>query len=62
MPEYRAFIIGRDGLFQKAIGLEAVDDAHAIEQAKQYVDGHDVELWQLGRRVIRLKSESQGKA
>jgi hypothetical protein len=57
MPEYRAYILGRDGHIQKAIEFEAVDDAVAVEQARQYVDGHDVELWQLGRRVIQLKSD-----
>jgi hypothetical protein len=57
MPEYRAFIVGRDGHFQKAIEFEAEDDVKAISHAKQYVDGHDVELWQLGRRVIQLKSD-----
>jgi hypothetical protein len=37
--------------------FEAEDDVKAISHAKQYVDGHDVELWQLGRRVIQLKSD-----
>ena len=57
MPEYRAFIVGRDGYFQKAIEFEAPDDVAAISHATQYVDGHDVEVWQLGRRVTQLKTD-----
>jgi hypothetical protein len=57
MPEYRVYIVGRDGHFLKAIDLEAADDAGAIDHAKQFVDGHDVELWQLGRQVILLKTD-----
>jgi hypothetical protein len=54
--DYRAFIIGRDGRVQSAIEFRSSDDAKAIEHAKQYVDGHDVEVWQLSRKVIQLKS------
>jgi hypothetical protein len=57
MPEYRAFIVGRDGHFQSAIEMVCPNDIEAIKRAKQYVDGHDVELWQLGRRVIQLKGD-----
>jgi hypothetical protein len=31
-----------------------VDDAAAVEQAKQLLDGHDIELWQLDRKVTML--------
>jgi hypothetical protein len=55
MPDYRAFIVGHDGRFQQAIEMVCSDDAEAIERAEQYVDGHDVELWQLDRQVIQLK-------
>lgn len=59
MPDYRAYIVGRDGHFEKAIEIEALNDVYAIEEAQKYVDGHDVELWQLGRRIIQLKSDQQ---
>ena len=64
MPEYRVYIIGHDGRFQKAVPLECDDDDAAIEHAKQLVDGHDVELWQFDRRVgefgRRAKPEGEG--
>jgi hypothetical protein len=31
------------------------DDVEALRLAKQLVDGHDVELWQLDRKVETLK-------
>jgi hypothetical protein len=55
MSDYRAYIIGIDGHFIKAEFLSNhADDATAIEAAKQLVDGHDVELWDRDRMVIRL--------
>jgi hypothetical protein len=55
MPDYRAYIIGIDGHFLRAEFLSNhPDDATAIEAAEQLVDGHDVELWDRDRMVIRL--------
>ena len=56
MTFYRAYVIGTDGRFNAAHRIECEDDASAIEAAKQYVNGSDVELWQQGRRIIQLKS------
>ena len=54
VTEYRAYIVGNDGHFQKSNGFVSVDDAAAIEHAKQFVDGHDVELWSAERFVTKL--------
>lgn len=51
MPEYRAYIVGIDGRFIRAIELLCPDDDSAREYAKNLVDGHDVELWQGERRI-----------
>jgi hypothetical protein len=56
MAEYRAFIIGIDGRFLRAIELACPDDDKAKEYAKQLVDGHDVELWQGDRKITSFKS------
>ena len=55
--EYRAYIIGPDGHVLRRIDLFCTDDDAAIRQAKQLVDGHDVELWQLDRRIAEFKQE-----
>jgi hypothetical protein len=51
VPEYRAYLIGTDGHFVDAIPFVCVDDAEAAGKAERLVDGHDVELWQLDRKV-----------
>ena len=48
MPEY---LIGSNGRIQQRIELVCEDDTTAKERADQLVDGHDVELWQLGRKI-----------
>ncbi len=57
MAEYRAFIIGVDGHFIRAVELVCPDDETAKEYAKQLVDGHDVELWQLDRQIAKFLKE-----
>jgi hypothetical protein len=52
---YRAYIIGIDGQFLRAIELVCPDDEAAKEYAKQLVDGHDVELWQQDRKIETFK-------
>ena len=51
MPEYRAYFIGPDGRIHSRIELICIDDDDELKHAKQLVDGHDVELWQLDRKV-----------
>ena len=50
MPDYRACLIGPDGRIQSRVKLSCIDD-DALEHAMQLVDGHDVELWQLDRKI-----------
>jgi hypothetical protein len=52
MPDYRAYIVDRDGHFLTFSALECADDEDAKQQAQQLVDGHDVELWQRDRKVM----------
>jgi len=55
MAEYRAFIIGIDGRFLRAIELVCPDDDSAKEHARQLVVGHDVELWQGDRKITAFR-------
>jgi hypothetical protein len=50
----RAYIIGADGHFLRAVELVCPDDHAAKEHAKQLVDEHDIELWQGDRLVERF--------
>ena len=51
MQEYRAYSIGPDGHIFQRTDLVCADDEAAKESAKRLVDGHDVELWQLDRKI-----------
>jgi hypothetical protein len=55
MAECRAYIIGVDGKFVRAVELLCPDDDTANEYAKNLVDGHDVELWQGARKINAFK-------
>jgi hypothetical protein len=54
MQRYRIYTVGSDGLFSSAQFLECVDEQEAIQKARQFVDGHDVELWDGDRFVARF--------
>jgi hypothetical protein len=58
MAEYRAYITDKDGLISRAIGLVCPDDETAMEYAKQFVEGHDVELWQHDCRIATFKHKA----
>lgn len=55
MPDYRAYIIGHDGHFKASKVVVADDDEQAVKIAEKLVDGHDVEVWQLDRKIAVLK-------
>jgi hypothetical protein len=55
VPEYRVYIVGSDGHFKEAVPLACADDDTAKRQAKQLVNGHDVELWQRDRKIATFQ-------
>jgi hypothetical protein len=59
MEEYRAYIIGADGHFIRAVELLCPDDDSAKEYASNLVEGHDVELWQGDRHIVRFHSKQE---
>jgi hypothetical protein len=49
---YRVYKIDPNGHISAPPELiECADDAAAVAEARKYVDGHDIELWDNGRRV-----------
>jgi hypothetical protein len=55
MPNYRAYLLDEQGHILKAHDIVADADEAALKHASQYVDGHDVEVWQDKRVVATLK-------
>lgn len=57
MPTYRAYLIDRDNRVSSYRPVEADTDADALEAARQFVDGCDIEVWDLDRMIGRLERE-----
>jgi hypothetical protein len=55
MTHYRAYFIGRDGHFMKAVDIVCDNDEAAKEQARRMADGFDVELWLQNRRIEKFE-------
>jgi hypothetical protein len=51
---YRAYVLNDTGRTINVREIVARDDTEAIAQAKQYVDRHDIELWQQARKLKLL--------
>ena len=59
MPEYKFYSISTDGHIAKPpVIVDCPDDLVAIKNARNYLDGHDVEIWEGTRVVAYLVPES----
>jgi hypothetical protein len=55
MPEYRIYTLTEGNKITGPWrGVTCDDDEKAIQQAKRWLDGHDLEVWEGSRRVSRL--------
>lgn len=57
MAHYRLYLLGPTGHFAKAIDLDCIDDADAVEKASAQMDGGSAELWARNRLVSRLPAK-----
>jgi hypothetical protein len=57
MQAYRIYVVGPDGHFVNFKPLVCASDDQALAEAKQLVDGYDIELWNGGRFIVRLERE-----
>jgi hypothetical protein len=60
MATYRAYLLSNNRVEKPAHIIEAPDDGAAVEQARQLVDGHDVELW-LGEKCLAVLKRPRKK-
>jgi hypothetical protein len=54
MSGYRVYVIDDSDHIIDRIDLDCADDNAAIEYAKRYINGRDIELWQMDRRIARF--------
>ena len=62
MRDYRAYILGIDGhryIKAQEFLRDHLDDAAAVNAAKQLTDKHDVEVWDCGRLVARFSPDAE---
>jgi hypothetical protein len=59
MAEYRAYRIKNNHIAEPPRIISADNDQQAAEQAKQFVDGCDVELWDGPRFVIGMRASDK---
>jgi hypothetical protein len=52
--QYRAYLIGDDGHFIRAVDFDCADDNAARAAAEALADSHMVELWQGERRIAQF--------
>lgn len=57
MAGYRVYVLDKDGHISRAIELECPDDEVAKQSARQFVNGHDIELWQRDRQIAKFDRE-----
>ncbi|AJA61923.1 hypothetical protein JQ582_29770 [Bradyrhizobium japonicum] len=49
--QYRAYLVGENGVFRSAEAFEADSDAAALRVAQQFTRRGDVEVWHLDRKI-----------
>jgi hypothetical protein len=59
MTDYRVYVLGSDGHIVNAIQLDCPDDSTAIQTAKQYINGHDIELWLRDRKIAKFDAKPE---
>ena len=57
--QYRAYLVGENGVFRSAEAFEAASDASALTFAQQFTRHGKVEVWQLGRKIAVLEPKQQ---
>jgi hypothetical protein len=57
MAEYRVYAIGDDGHIVKSTPLICDDDSQAVQKAREFCEGHTLEIWSGERFVVRLNTE-----
>ena len=54
VPSYRVYLFDRANHSRPMKTVEYTGDQEAIQKASQFVDRHDVELWERSRLVMRF--------
>ena len=61
MPTYRAYLIDDKDHVTSYRPIVADSDAEALQAARQFVDGCDIEVWLFDRRIGRLQRAAKSR-
>jgi hypothetical protein len=56
MGTYRAYVLDQNDRVMKAHVLAAQDDEAALNEARRYLDDHDIEVWHADHVLAKLPS------
>lgn len=60
MPLYRVYTLSKDERIQSAARIiDCPDDEAAIQKARQFLDGHSLEIWHEARKISRLDPDDK---
>ena len=55
MPDYRVYFLDQGAhISSPPVILECADNEEAMQKARQYIDGKDIELWREGTRLAQF--------
>jgi hypothetical protein len=61
MPTYRVYTLSKDEHIQSPPRvIDCPDDEAAIKEARRWLDGHALEVWDQHRKIGRLEPEQDG--
>ena len=58
MADYNVYLLNSDDRIYAVRHIDAQNDAEALEAAREFATSVDVEVWQLGRFVARVKKSA----
>ena len=62
MPAYRVYTLSPDGHIQAPPRIiDCPDDEAAMRQARQWLDGHLLEVWNENRKIGTLDPDDKGR-
>jgi hypothetical protein len=61
MPTYRAYLIDGDNRVTSCKPVDADTDAEALLAARRFLNGCDVEVWYLDRKIGRIERARRGE-
>jgi hypothetical protein len=62
MGQYRFYSLDREGRICAARNVDCAEDQATVNLATDLLNGHDIEVWERGRRVAHVKMSEQYRA